>query len=758
METAPQNEEGFFETEQSGSQEALQSVLGLLRIAQYRQNTILWVLSATLLCGAAYYTVATRFYRSSAKLMVIEQSGDEFSKMGEQAGADNLMATQKELVRSPVVVRRAIDSLPPEHRIDLLEVAPHRWVKDITSRLSSSTTRKTNFVSVGYESRDPEAAAGVVRAIIDAYLSFVEETHRGTAADVLDVLTTERDQLASDLENKQLVLQQSRERVGHLSLPDREDVVDPIIARAIRINDSLLEAQQVRLDLQASMITLQGAVARGEDLRQHIALIQETVGEKVMLSAMGMADSDMAVLAEQQTALLTIESELAKMAPFYAAEHPTIKSLEQQASVKRKYLAEYHNFDSQPNSSDNQQLGPMLTGMLQQALDQAYERERQLENSFQIARSEASRQSGQLVGLEMLQREVNRLEKLHDVLFDKIATVDIHQVQAPIRATIVEEPLPNLEASSPKLRMILVGSILGGLLLGFGMAYVQDLLDDRFGSPEEITIQLGVRVLALVRQLQALPGKGLETVQMVANPQAVDSEAFRTLRTSIALSTEVSERLVISSSEPSDGKTTISANLAASYALSGKRTLVIDADLRKPGMTALLDLKGHAGVTDVLSAKENIGAVAESCLFHTTLENLDVIPAGPRRPDPAELLLGPNFAELLAWADAHYDQVLVDCPPTLAVSDAQIIGRLVDGVVLVVTPEKNHRRLVARACQNFQSAGIPLLGIVANRITQQSHGYGYGYGYGYGHDEAETELAIESQSNDPAENGPRVAA
>ncbi len=758
MESTQQHEEGFFETEQSGSQEALQTVLGLFHIAQYRQNTILWILSATLLCGAAYYAVATRYYRSNAKLMVIEQSGDEFSKMGEQAGADNLMATQKELVRSPVVVRRAIDSLPPEHRVDLLEVPPHKWVDNISRRLTSSTTRKTNFVSVGYESRDPEAAAGVVRAVIDSYLSFVEETHRGTAADVLDVLTTERDQLASDLENKQHVLQQSRERVGHLSLPDREDVIDPIIARAIRINDSLLEAQQVRLDLQASMITLQGAIARNEDLRQHIALVQETIGEKVMLAAMGMADNDMSVLADQQTALLEIESELAKLAPFYAAEHPTIKSLKQQAAIKRQYLAEYHNLNARPDSAGNQDLATMLTSMLQQALDQAYERERQLESSFQLARAEASRQSGQLVGLEMLQREVNRLEKLHDVLFDKIATVDIHQVQAPIRATIVEEPLPNLEASSPKLRTILVGSILSGLMLGFGVAYIQDLLDDRFGSPEEITLQLGVRVLALVRQLQALPGKGLETVQMVANPQAVDSEAFRTLRTSIALSTEVSERLVISSSEPGDGKTTISANLAASYALSGKRTLVIDADLRKPGMTTLLDLKGHAGVTDVLSAREEIGTVAESCLHHTSLENLDVIPAGPRRPDPAELLLGPNFAELLAWADAHYDQVLVDCPPTLAVSDAQIIGRLVDGVVLVVTPEKNHRRLVARACHNFQSAGIPLIGIVANRITQQSHGYGYGYGYGYGHEETDADLSPETSTNDLNENMPRAAA
>jgi len=116
-----------------------------------------------------------------------------------------------------------------------------------------------------------------------------------------------------------------------------------------------------------------------------------------------------------------------------------------------------------------------------------------------------------------------------------------------------------------------------------------------------------------------------------------------------------------------------------------------------------------------------------------------VLPAGIRCPNPAELLSGPRFAELLAWADAHYDQILVDCPPVLAVSDAQIVGRLVDGAILVVRPDKNHRRVVMRAVDSFQATECHLLGVVANGIAPGGEGYGYGYGYGYeygyGHDE-----------------------
>jgi succinoglycan biosynthesis transport protein ExoP len=122
-----------------------------------------------------------------------------------------------------------------------------------------------------------------------------------------------------------------------------------------------------------------------------------------------------------------------------------------------------------------------------------------------------------------------------------------------------------------------------------------------------------------------------------------------------------------------------------------------------------------------------------------------VLPAGLRQPNPAELLSGQRFSDLLAWAESCYDRVLVDCPPVLAVSDAQVVGRLVDGAILVVRPEKNHRRLVVRACESFSATGSKVLGVVANGLTSQAGGYSYGYGYGYGH---ETEQAQRKESAD----------
>jgi len=136
----------------------------------------------------------------------------------------------------------------------------------------------------------------------------------------------------------------------------------------------------------------------------------------------------------------------------------------------------------------------------------------------------------------------------------------------------------------------------------------------------------------------------------------------------------------------------------------------------------------------VLLADGSIEHVVAQCLIASEQPGLQVLSTGRRRPNPAELLGDGRFAELLAWAESNYDQVLLDCPPVLAVSDAHVIGRLVDGAIIVVRPEKNHRRTVVRAVESLNAAGCAVVGIVANGVTADQDGYGDGYGYGYGHE------------------------
>lgn len=734
--------------------DALRGVVRFLHLLRRRQKFVGGCFLVGIAVGLAYFALAPREYESVAKLMIIQQSPDHVSTVSEQSSSEEVMASQRELVSSEKVVRAAIDELEPEHRVDLVDVSPAKWTETIGSRLSTSSVRRTNHMQIRYRSRDRETSAAVVGAVLQAYLQFVEVSHRSGAADVLEALTGERDQLNAELYDKQQELQAFRQRIGHLAVSKTDGVVEPIIGRALQLNKALVEAQQQRLELQASQATVDAAIANGEDLRRHLSLVEEVVGQQMLLSALGLSAQDSELVAKQQQSLLEAESELRRLAPYLGPRHPRAVALSEQIQATRQYLTAYHsNMGSRFDSMASEELAPLLRGMLTQSVAQAAGRERQLLASFEAARADAVRQSGDLAQLQMLEREVDRIEKQHDVLFEKIATVDIHQVQAPIRVVPVQDPLPPENPASPKLHLALCGSAFLFLMLGVLSVYLQDLLDDRFGSPEEIADQLGAPVLSMIRQLTPTGGVGLGAVHMVAGGDDVQLEAFRTLRTALALNGEATDRLVISSAEPSDGKTTVSANLAASFAQVGKRTLVIDADLRKPGMTALMEMKGQSGLTDLLVAEGDVGELAEQIAHQTDLKGLDVIPAGPRRPNPAELLASKNFEDLLAWADGKYDQVLVDCPPVLAVSDAQIVGRLVDGVVVVVSPEKNHRRLVVRACESFVAAGVHLFGVVANRISEQtSGGYGYGYGYGYSYGEAEPEEESPAPEASPYKN------
>jgi polysaccharide biosynthesis transport protein len=750
MQTRPDNVNAGAEVaEPPASSDFVFGLLHWLRIASYRRKTIIASVCVTTLLGAIYYVVAPRYYQSTAKLLIIQRSNDQLAMVGEQQSLDNTMATHQELMTSPVVIQGALDHLLSEHRIDLLNVPPQQWNESLARHLTATTSRKTNFLQVSYRSLSPEAAAGVVSAVVQSYLGFVEGTHKGTASDVLDGLTKELNEVRERVAAKQQELQTYRQQVGSLTVRTDDGIIHPTIQKALHLSEALTEAQEERLGLERQLEAIQQAVASGGDLQPCLASLEETVGKQMMVSALGLSSEDLSLIKDQQQKLFDAQQELKSLAPYYGPAHPKVAEVKNRIRAIENYLANYRaNTGNRLTSFGSQELGPLLASMLKESVAQARRKEQQLAQSFEEARAQAGRDSGSVVQLESLEREVTRLEKQQDVLLDRIANIDLRQLQAPIQATVVMEPLPNDVPVSPQLRHVAVISLFCGLCIGGLIVYVEDVLDDRFSSPEEMTAQLGVPVLALVRQLEPIDGVGLGTVHTHVRPTAVETEAFRTLRTALTLSAEVSDRILISSAEPSDGKTTVSVNLAVSFAQAGKRTLVIDADLRKPGLTARFDLKRCAGVGEMLLAEEPPVELGPLLVRRTELENLDVLPAGARQPNPSELLSGPRLGELLAWAETCYDRVLVDCPPVLAVSDAQMVGRLVDGAILVVRPEKNHRRLVVRACESFSATGSAVLGVVANGLSVESggnygYGYGYGDGYGYGHDQEAEEAAAE---------------
>lgn len=755
----PENEHATRGADMTPS-DVVHAMMRLWRTLKYRKHLVIGSTAVCVALGIAYYLTAPRYFSSTAKLLIVERKAGELTSMGEQIANENMMATQRDLVISQAVVRDALSRLPEEYLTDLARAPRRDWVESLTNRLSAKASRKGSFIEVSYRSLEAETAAAVVSGIVDSYLAFVEHTHKGSAGKTIEVLSSDLKSVELELAETQKSLTARRSRVGHLALGEQEEAIDPTVQRALRLNEGWIAAHERRIDLQARQAALDASIQNGGDLRQHLMSLEETLGQQMLVSSLGLTAEDLAAIREREQELLEAKRELAGVSPYLGPNNPRVLELQAKIDGINQYLGNYRTSAGRRMAElTGSELGPMLKQMLTQSIEQAWHQERQKEAAFQAARQEAMRQSEELVLMRGEERDMVRLESQRDGLIESINSADIYQSQSPIQAVVVEDPLPEERPVSPRLKVVGVLSMMGGLLIGVILAYVQDVLDDRFNTPEELAAQLGVPVLALIHRLAPLPGDALESLPAHMSPNATESEAFRTLRTSLALNSEVSDRILISSAEPGDGKTTVSANLAVAFAQSGKRTLVIDADLRRPGMTALLGLKGKPGVIDILSSGASVVEQVPNHIVKTDAKGLDVLPAGLRRPNPAELLASPAFIELLAWADSQYDQVLVDCPPVLAVSDAQIVGRLVDGAILVVRPEKNHRRLVSRACESFRATGSHVFGVVANDVSEFSgSGYGYGYAYSYdSHHEEDTHLN-DNASTDPSPAAPRHAA
>ena len=213
-------------------------------------------------------------------------------------------------------------------------------------------------------------------------------------------------------------------------------------------------------------------------------------------------------------------------------------------------------------------------------------------------------------------------------------------------------------------------------------------------------------------------------------PHSAEAEAVRGIRTQLLFSTSGTEHQVlqVTSPNPGDGKSTLSANLAISLAKSNKRVVLVDCDFRKPRIHRMFALpNAELGLASVVADQADLGAVIQGC----EIENLSLLPCGPRPANPAELLTTPKFQEMLDDLRANFDYVILDTPPVLAVSDPAAVAPRADGVILVFRMTKDARPAAERAMDDLTAVGGKILGVVVNGSTEREMGYGYGHSYKY---------------------------
>jgi capsular exopolysaccharide synthesis family protein len=274
-----------------------------------------------------------------------------------------------------------------------------------------------------------------------------------------------------------------------------------------------------------------------------------------------------------------------------------------------------------------------------------------------------------------------------------------------------------------------------GLLIALGIAWVAEYLNDSVRDSDDVQDVSGLSTLGTIVQMKGEGGRSeIYQLATLLYPRSSVAEAYRTLRSNIEFSSVDApiQTLLVTSAMPGEGKTVTATNLAVVFAQAGRRVLLVDADLRKPGVHVLFKLPNFQGLTTLLRRDE---ASIETVVQRTEQDNLQVLTTGPLPPNPAELLGSQRMRAILEQLKAGYDLLVLDSPPVQAVADAAILSSFMDGSLFVIDAAKSRRRAVHQARETLDRAGAHVVGAVLNRIPSKARaGHADYYGDVYGGD------------------------
>lgn len=734
------------------SNELMAGLLRFLRSVRSRFYIVILSLIASLSLGAFYYVTAERKYSSSAKLLILKTGGEALDKDGNKPqGLQDKMPEFEHLLTSDSTLKETLRSLPDDHRIDFIGVRQDKWLEEFRNKLSVSTIRRTNIMNVSFRSKDPTTAYAVVAEVLNSFINEVNRLHQDERSEDLKLLTQQRVSSERELVTKQQELRDLQAQTNEI-FGSGSNAINTLTSRIQKLNEDWIARAKTSGEALALLDEMETARGRGEDLSQFVNRVNPDLATRLIEKRSGLDTGESYATNKMQQDLSLAQTQLSEKLAYLGDNHPDIAQLRRDIAVKEQQLLERPQAVNQ--MLDSKDIGSSLLQSARMSSAIAQNETRRARETLARESESATQMNGLFADIEAKTQEVLRLQDYLAALSDSVKSAKLGQSNS-IRAKITVEPEINKTPVTPRLTMTVFVCLILGISGSFGLIYILDLIDDRFRSPDDLRRELGSPVLAMVRKLPSLAEHGLESLYPFAKPNSMESEAFRTLRTAIDFSNDDTRRLTVSSTEPGDGKTTVFASLAVAFAQSGKRTLAIDGDMRRPGLTKLFEFSGREGLSTILKEGAPVAEVAERCMIQTELPNLVMIPAGPKPVNPVELLAGGRLAELIEWADTRFDQILIDAPPSLAVADVQVIGRLVDGAILVVRPDTNRRRMVIRAAESLTALGCQLIGLVVNQLQNKpgdEYGYGYGYGYGdragygYGHDD---EHAQESTATVP---------
>ncbi len=647
----------------------------LLEIA-WRHRTAIGIATAgCLVMGLLFLWVVTPEYTASSKLWVKRQTPGIVGNSGPGDDGGAFLFTQKEIVKSTPVLAIAMANVG---ELKTFEGQRNRFAF-FRNNLNVEVGKKDELISVSFDANDPREAEKIVAAVVNAYKEFQTTQKRSSATESLQILTSQMNKREAELDTRLKDLKNYRNDKGLLSTDsDRTNIM---LERLKSLSDALNVARVEKLNAQAEHNEIAKTILKDSEKAKRV--------EEMLKSS-----SSVATGTDEQmvrTELFQWQTRLEDLKNRYGSRHPSVAvaqgrvdslNISYAAAVERKF---------QLASAKEADLQKLMDGQQKEAMEDANKA------------AEYSR----------LQSDVGRLQKSIDSLDTQRKELNLAEDGGVPSITVLEVARADDKPTFPSTSKTLALAMVVGLLSGFGFSVVRDRNDYPLSSARQIREVLGTRVIGLVPRM-TVPGRVLEN-----DPTSDVSEACRALFLTVMdnVPESHSKTILVTSPARGDGKSTVAVNLAVAMAQQGKRVLLVDADFRSPSLARVFDLRGRAGLGNVLSAQE----LAEGAIHDSGVEGLDILPAGNIVGAPNELLNSERFNAVLEHLMDVYDHVVLDAPPTVMVDDARIVAASCDITLLVLRAGRANRQMSETAREGLAAVGANIVGIVMNDV--QPHSY-----------------------------------
>ena len=702
--------------------------------------------SVPLVIALVYAFTATPVYRATARLLIEPQDPTvvTFQEVIQERGQFGVTAqtTQRDMLRSRSLARMTIERLglldhpefggqadqgarfnllrwlnpirairrglswlrstffpspsPPEGVADAEDRAESRAISSLLSRLEVVAGRNSRLVTLRFSSFEPRLAATVVNALaqlhVERDMEFRFTSSRNAARWLGERIVEQRE----ELEASEWLLQSYRELHGAAAIEDRQTM---IVRDLENLHSAATEATMARLASEARYRDLQAAEGDADAQGRFPDILRNEV------------------VQQQKLTLASLRRERSRLTEELGPRHP-----------------EMINIESSIRDAGNRLRDEILAVVdsLRIEFQVASSREQQLLAELDRRTLEALALDRTGIEYGVMRREAESDRQLYEALLLRAAETGVTGELETSNIRILDEAEIPARPARPRRQLIVLVGLLGGGLLGVGLVFAVDQVDDAITSPDEMKTHLDAPYLGLVpyvkvkaasRVRKVLDDESPEPLLLDKGVPASFAEAIRSVRTSLIFSSadEGARPVLVTSTAPGEGKSCISANLAISLAQLGRRTLLVDADLRRPQQHVLFGLDLEPGLSNLLATEAEESAVVRE----TSIPGLSLVPAGKNPPNPTDLVASPRFARFLDSCRARFDWIVFDTTPVLPVADALVAAKVVGKVLFVVASGTTSRRAAADALGKLDEAEAGVLGTVLNKAALERHPYYY---------------------------------